>query len=299
MQDKDEDVVGRSVTLFITGDDPRSLRTVELDNWSGMAVMGRPEYFKRALEREELSRSCVYLLVQGANAGDIPEVYVGETDDFAQRYVSAKFPIEFDHFLVFTNKDDRLTRAHVKWLELRIWELLNANKGNVSVANKSKPTGSKLPESDRASMRTFVRNMTYLLEALGFEFFSVVEEGAKHSRRRAKATAVEFETNALPRNDKAKAFLTAFADGYLLQAGSAVNKNATESLPENVRKLRDQLIKDGGLEDAGAYFKLKKDISFAKPSPASALVKGRSSTGYGDWHRSSDGMALGAALATG
>lgn len=298
---QDEETLGRSVTLFITGDDPRSLRTVELDNWSGMAVMGRPEYFKRALEREELSRSCVYLLVQGANAGDIPEVYVGETDDFVQRYANAKFPIEFDHFLVFTNKDDRLTRAHVKWLELRIWELLNANEGNVSVANKSRPTGSKLPEADRASMRTFVRNMTYLLEALGFEFFSTAGPSGEVAKayKAGRAASVEFETNAIPRNNKAKAFLTAFKDGYLLKSGSAINKIATDSLPENVRKLRNQLLKENTLVDRRTHFVLQKDISFAKPSPASALVKGRSSTGYGDWHRSSDGMPLGAALASG
>jgi hypothetical protein len=65
---------GRLIKLFITGEDPRSLRTVELDNWWGMAVMGQPAYFKKALEREELARSCVYLLIQSAGADDIPEV---------------------------------------------------------------------------------------------------------------------------------------------------------------------------------------------------------------------------------
>jgi hypothetical protein len=300
----DDDASGRSLTLFITGEDPRSLRTVELDNWSGMAVMGRPEYFKRALERDELERSCVYLLVETAGSDDIPLVYVGETDDFKQRYATAKFPITFDNFLVFTNKDDKLTRAHVKWLELRIWELLAANEGNVSVANKQKPTGSKLPEADRASMRTFLRNMTYMLEALGFEFFGAVE---KNSAANAKAksaassealTAIEFVTNTIPKNNKVKAYLVALGDGYLLKAGSAVNRSPTESLPANVRKLRTQLIKEGALVDEGDFLVLKKDISFAKPSPASALVKGRSSSGHDDWYRSSDNLRLGEVLAS-
>lgn len=300
----DEEASGRSLTLFITGDDPRSLRTVELDNWSGMAVMGRPEYFKRALEREELERSCVYLLVETAGSDDIPLVYVGETDDFKQRYATSKFPITFDNFLVFTNKDDKLTRAHVKWLELRIWELLNANEGNVSVANKQKPTGSKLPEADRASMRTFLRNMTYLLEALGFEFFGAAGQKIAAASKGGTAAAAElsvaseFFTNAIPKNDKAKAYLTALGDGYVLRTGSAVNKLATESLPENVRKLRTQLIKEGALIDEGVCLVLKKDISFAKPSPASALVKGRSSSGHDDWYRSSDKLRLGEVLAS-
>ena len=172
-------VQGRLIKLFITGDDPRSLRTVELDNWWGMAVMGRPSYFKKALEREELTRSCVYLLIQSGSSDDLPEVYVGESDEFAQRYVTAKFPISFDTFIVFTNKDDNLTRAHVKWLELRLWELLSDNQGKVTLANKSKPTGSRLPEAETATMFTFLENMIYILEALGYEFFSAAERQAE------------------------------------------------------------------------------------------------------------------------
>lgn len=300
----EDEAFGRSLTLFVTGDDPRSLRTVELDNWSGMAVMGRPEYFKKALEREELSRSCIYLLVQSAGADDIPEVYVGETDDFVQRYAYGKFPITFDHFLVFTNKDDRLTRAHVKWLELRIWKLLKENEGNVAVANKISPTGSKLPEPERASMGTFLQNMMYVLEALGFEFFSsssqpVVGAAAPALPAQALSVVGSYFTNTIPKNDAFTAHLDALGDGYLLKQGSAINKNATDSLPANVRKLREQLIVDGDLVDQGTHFLLKKDISFAKPSPASALVKGRSSTGYGDWYRSSDKIPLGEVLAAG
>lgn len=301
-----EKAPGRLIKLFITGEDPRSLRTVELDNWSGMAVMGRPTYFKRALEREELSRSCLYLLIESAGIDDIPEVYVGESDDFAQRYVATKFPIAFDNFVVFTNKDENLTRAHVKWLELKVWELLTENEGKVTVANKARPTGSKLPEAEVASMITFLGNVIYVLEALGFEFFSVSgREAPKKSVEEISAVAVphqrpagSFVTNTLPKNDGSKAFLDINEDGYL-RAGSKISKTTTDSLPANVRKLREQLIQERALVDEGECLRLEKDISFAKPSPASALVKGRSSTGHGDWHRISDRKRLGDVLLNG
>jgi Domain of unknown function (DUF4357) len=63
-----------------------------------------------------------------------------------------------------------------------------------------------------------------------------------------------------------------------------------------VRKLRDQLIAEGVLLARGDHMELTKDIPFSKPSPASALVKGRSSTGYLDWLREEDGLQLGAIL---
>lgn len=44
------------------------------------------------------------------------------------------------------------------------------------------------------------------------------------------------------------------------------------------------------------YLRLTKDLAFTSPSPASALVKGRSSTGHGDWIRTTDRKRLGDVL---
>ncbi|SDA15680.1 protein of unknown function [Methylobacterium sp. UNC378MF] len=294
-------VTGRLIKLFITGDDPRSLRTVELDNWWGMAVMGRRSYFKKALAREELSRSCIYLLIRSAGSDDLPEVYVGESDDFVQRYAASPFPIAFDSFVVFTNKDDNLTRAHVKWLEREVWELLSRAEGRVQLANRSTPTGSKLPEAETASMGTFLGNMIYVLEALGFAFFEEPSGVAAESLGEAVAHAMaevsqSFFTSAQPRSDSHKAYLDMLGDGYVLRAGSLISANATDSLPANVGKLREQLLAENALVPHDGCMRLTKDIAFTSPSPASALVKGRSSTGHGDWIRTTDRKRLGDVL---
>lgn len=294
---------GRVVKIFITGDDPRSLRHVELDNWSGLAVTGQPEFFKRALETEELRRSCVYLLIQTGGEDDLPKVYAGESDDFTKRYPGEKFPIDFDLFIIFTSKDDNLTRAHVKWLELQLWQKLTENVGKVAVANANRPSGSNLPKADRATMSTYLANMIYVLEALGFDLFTKDDRSIGAQARQPvqadtpeSATSTMFQTTTLPRSQDALAFLEYRDGSYVLKAGSKVNSKATESLPENVRRLREQLLADSILEGRGDVLELKQDISFSRPSPASALVKGRSSTGNGDWVRSSDGLSLGRAL---
>lgn len=294
-------VIGRLIKLFITGDDPRSLRTVELDNWWGMAVMGRRSYFKKALAREELSRSCIYLLIQSAGSEDLPTVYVGESDDFAQRYATSPFPIAFDSFVVFTNKDDNLTRAHVKWLEREVWELLSRNEGKVQVANRSTPTGSKLPEAETASMGTFLGNMIYVLEALGFAFFEEPSPPSTDLHEllpmpTVALAAQSFFTGAQPRSETHKAHLDMVGDGYVLRAGSLVSATATDSLPSNVARLRAQLLAENALVPQDSFLRLTKDIAFTSPSPASALVKGRSSTGHGDWSRTSDRKKLGDVL---
>jgi hypothetical protein len=298
-----EEPIGRVVKIFITGQDPRSLRTVELDNWTGVAITGQPEFFKKALEAEVLSRSCVYLLIRSSADDDLPEIYVGESDDFSQRYLTGKFPIDFDSFLIFTSKDDNLTRAHVKWLERELWSILKGNSGKVVVANTNKPTGSNLPRADIATMRTYLSNTIYVLEALGYDLFSVQERtSASPSSNQMDLQSSETSGlrldlySTLPRRPEDRAFLRYEKGAYTLLQGSKINAKVTESLPANVRKLRDQLITEGDLVAHGDYLQLSRDIPFSKPSPASALVKGRSSTGYMDWARESDNMPLGAIL---
>lgn len=296
--------IGRVVKIFITGQDPRSLRTVELDNWTGVAVTGQPEFFKKALEAEVLSRSCVYLLSRSGADDDLPEIYVGESDDFSQRYTNGNFPIEFDTFLIFTSKDDNLTRAHVKWLERELWSILKGNSGKAVVANTNKPTGSNLPRADIATMRTYLGNMIYMLEALGYDLFSVQERtsASPSPAKQVEARLPEIASlslnlySTLPKRPDDRAFLRYEDGAYTLMSGSKINTKITDSLPANVRKLRDELIADSGLVAHGDHLELTRDIPFSKPSPASALVKGRSSTGYMDWARESDNMPLGAIL---
>jgi len=295
---------GRVVKIFITGRDPRSLRTIELDNWTGVGITGQPEFFKKALEDEVLSRSCVYLLIRSSADDDLPEIYVGESDDFSQRYTNGKFPIEFDTFLIFTSKDDNLTRAHVKWLERELWSSLKRNSGKVLVANTNKPTGSNLPRADIATMLTYLGNLIYVLEALGYDLFSVQERtsASPSSSKTTPDSTIENDGlslrlySTLPRRPDDRAFLRYEDGAYTLITGSRINARITDSLPANVRKLRQQLIEDGELVERGEYLELMRDIPFSKPSPASALVKGRSSTGYIDWARETDSMPLGVIL---
>lgn len=170
------------------------------------------------------------------------------------------------------------------------------------VANANKPTGSNLPRADIATMRTYLGNMIYVLKALGYDLFSVQERTSASPAKQLDGPTPETGGlslnlySTLPKRPADRAFLR-YADGaYTLAAGSKINMKITDSLPANVRKLRDQLIADDGLVARGDHLELTRDIPFSKPSPASALVKGRSSTGYMDWAREGDSVPLGAIL---
>ncbi|WP_288587593.1 DUF4357 domain-containing protein [uncultured Methylobacterium sp.] len=118
--------------------------------------------------------------------------------------------------------------------------------------------------------------------------------------------AQSFDASARPRSETLKAYLDMIGGGgggdvlrapcSVLRAGPLVSPTTIDSLPANVRMLREQLVGESPLVPQDGCLRLRKDTSFASPSPAPALVEGRSSTGPGDWIRVTDRKRLGDGL---
>ena len=68
------------------GNDPRSLKSVELVNWTGQAFIGRRDHLSLVRQRNELSEPGVYLLLgETSEDGGAIDIYIGESDSFSDR----------------------------------------------------------------------------------------------------------------------------------------------------------------------------------------------------------------------
>ena len=113
-------MAGTSVRMFVLGDDPQSLKTVELGNWTGRAIFGPRIQLGEALKtRDELRQPSVYfLLAQSPDNPALTEVYIGEAEDFASRVKAHEKDKDWwEVFVVFGSKDTNLTKAHIRFLE--------------------------------------------------------------------------------------------------------------------------------------------------------------------------------------
>ncbi len=165
---------GKTLKVFVMGDSPRSLQSVELVNWTGFAFIGRREHLKLLRNFEELSQPGIYLLLsEEAEGGEVTDIYIGETDNFSQRiFYHAQSKDWWDKFVVFVSKDQNLTKAHVKFLEGELYNLILNFVGTLNVMNGTSPGGSPLPMSDKAAMHEFICNIRFILETLGLSYFS-------------------------------------------------------------------------------------------------------------------------------
>ena len=99
-------------------------------------------------------------------------VYVGEGDNALVRLTKHEADEAKDFWtrtVVITSKDENLTKAHVRYLESRLVQVLSQSNRAVLV-NGTAPPAPPLPEPDVADMEFFLAQVLLVLPVLGFAF---------------------------------------------------------------------------------------------------------------------------------
>ena len=285
----------RTLKVFVMGQDPRSLKSIELLNWTGLAFVGKRSQIAQARDRKELQEPGVYMLIGDDDAASgLVDIYVGETDDFAKRindHVSKKD--WWDTFVVFVSKDRYLTKAHVRWLEKALYHSAKAAVGTLNVRNDKEPNGAALPESDEHAMQEFYQNLTFVLETMGHTYFDV---DARTDIPRHSTDDSKFQIS-LPKElgtGNLKGYLEVQEGSFILLKGSYIRAQAQDSFQtanSGYYALWTKIIQSDAVRktEVDGALQTTRNIEFKSASAAGAIVRGRSTNGKTDWKRIKDG----------
>ena len=175
-----------TITLFLRFGDPLRLRTAELSKWSGKAVAAPRTDLDQLLQRDEVSKSGIYILTStDPDTGKVIR-YIGEAEVIADRIRAHRAKDFWVQAYLFISKDENLTKGHIRYLEGRL--IGEAQKaGRYGLAN-TVSSGAKLPESDREDMEVFLEKIALLLPVLGTDILSpmAVPVGGPSDRLSAK-----------------------------------------------------------------------------------------------------------------
>jgi hypothetical protein len=105
-----------------------------------------------------------------------PSAYIGEAEIIRDRLKQHKTREFWVSAIVFVNKDENLTKAHVRYLESRL--LAEAAQINRFKLEKNQAGGSRLPESDREDMEVFLTRIRQLLPVLGSDILAPIAQAA-------------------------------------------------------------------------------------------------------------------------
>ncbi|SEN06298.1 protein of unknown function [Chryseobacterium taichungense] len=274
---------GKTIKTFLIDGEPNGRLTCELSNWTGKAFKIPRNKIKISADRSELESTGIYILFGKSTNKDL--AYIGEGEEIYKRITQQVSGKDFwNEVIIFISKDENLNKAHVKYLENRLFEI--AKKVNrYDLINTNIPTRSSISESDRAEMEEFIENIKLLTNSLGYKIF---EELIHENQTVEEQINNTFYIKAT-RGANAKGQIT--NEGFVVLKGSEIADSVTNSLNQSVVSFRQRLIDEQKIVAINNKLVFTEDYLFSSPSTAAAIVMGRSANGLTEW-RLSDGRIL-------
>lgn len=267
---------GKTIKIFLIDGDPNGRMTCELSNWTGKAYKIPRIKVKDCIDRDDLTKTGVYLLLGKDDEGN-EQVYIGEAETILTRLNQHLSSKDFwNEAIVFISKDDNLNKAHIKYLENRLFEIAHFVK-RYNVENTITPTQSSISESDKSEMEEFLENIKILVNALGHKLF----EGKRENQSLQGNLIQEFTLTNPRENSNAIGHPT--SEGFVVYKGSILSNTTTPKIPQSLLRKREELIRTGKVVLVDNYYQFAEDVVFNSPSQAAGVLLGKSANGLTEW----------------
>jgi len=276
--------MAKTIKIFLVDGEPNGLKTAELSNWVGQAIVIPRNKLKDIKQRPDCNKPAVYFLVGKENEEALlSTAYIGEAENLWNRLTTHDSSKDFWFTAIaFVSKDNNLTKAHVKYLESRCMEIAMLAK-RYDLENGAKSILPSLSESDIAEMEEFLSNLRLLLTAVGYP---ILQEIA--SKEQASVSDPLFTCSG----KKALANGRMTNDGFVVYKDSTATAQLSHTAIEKNTNNIEKLIANGYLfkKDNDLYVFIK-DYVFNSPSAASNIVLGNSTNGWQRW-KNKEGKTL-------
>ncbi|MBP5614607.1 MAG: GIY-YIG nuclease family protein [Bacteroidales bacterium] len=262
---------GRKITVFLIDGDPNGRIMCELSNWSGKAYRIPRNQVKISDDREDLNNTGVYLLF-GKNDNGNNIAYIGEAENIKQRLLQHLGSKDFwNETIAFISKDNNLNKAHIKYLESRLYEIAK-DADRYLLDNSTKPTKSNISEPDKAEMEEFIDNLLILVNTLGHKIFDPIIRSNDNSNEGVfQINQKGLHASGKPTNE-----------GFVVFKGSSISLYLG-AVNASVISLRERYVADGIVKEDGNNATFTKDVVFSSSSLAATMVLGVSTNGPKTW----------------
>ena len=276
---------GQKIELFLPDADPNGRIICTFSNWGGKAFKIPRTKIKDSFDRAELLSTGVYFLFgKPESVTDKPMVYIGESENLTIRLGQHLASKDFwNEAVVFFGKENSLNKAHVKYLESRLFKIAG-NAKRYEIKNDKTPTASSISEAEEAEMEGFIQYIHILLKVLGFNVLEALEIVSDTDKENLNFLYIKTTKGA-----DAKGIMT--PDGFLVFSGSSIANETVDSCPKSVVEKRDYMIQNKEITQENETLTLNANYLFSSPSTAASVIMGRSANGLSDW-KNTEGKSL-------
>ncbi|PQV44760.1 uncharacterized protein DUF4357 [Jejuia pallidilutea] len=266
---------GRTIKLFLIDGEPNGRMTCELSNWTGKAYKIPRIMIKESYSREDLQSPGIYLLF-GENEDGKGLVYIGEAETIIDRLKQHVAQKEFwSEVILFISKDENLNKAHIKYLESRLYEITK-KINHYELENNTIPAKSSISESEIAEMEEFIENIKLLTNTLGHRVFETLVSAEANKAKKTNTFYIKAARGA-------NGIGIPSSKGFIVFKNSEVATSTTESMQKSLINIRKRIIENKTIIKSENGLVFDKDYEFSSPSTAAAILMGRNANGLKEW----------------
>lgn len=285
--------LGKSIRIYLKDGSVTGIKFAELVNQT-IQALSCPRTKIAELNKhfpQEINTQGVYFLIGYEEETGKQIVYIGEAENVWDRLKNHDSQKDFwNEVIIFTSKDDNLTKSHIKYLESRIVEVASQTK-RYGLKNGNNPSLSSLPLPDKDAMEEFLSNIKILTGTLGHKFLenpisikNIPEIDITISSTTNSNTILdpkeELELYLNVSEIEASAIQT--NEGLVVLAGSKVSNNPTKYY--GYGSLRDTLRSEKVIIlDTNNQLYFSRNYLFNSVSAAAAVILGYSVNGRNVW----------------
>lgn len=274
-------IKGRQIKIYLADGSVTGIRHAEIMGWTGQALAVPRNKVKELSGWEESLKPGIYFLFGDSEETGNDAVYIGEAEQVASRIQQHLSGKDFwNEVVCFTNKDENLTKAHVKYLESRL-VALTSQASRYELLNGNQPPQAVLPRGDRDVMEEFIANIRILIGSLGYRLLEPLVKVKEIVNLQTSETADTSIFELKAKKYKARAIQT--DEGLVVLSGAEAAIEANTSLSKGYAKIRNMLIEKGKLLTINGKLLLQEDYLFTSPSQAAAILLGYPCSGPEYW----------------
>lgn len=274
---------GMLIRLFLVDGNPNGLRTVELSNMTIYTTAFPRAKLKEFLDRSESKKAGCYILMgNDIERPEVTKIYIGEGEDVGERLKSHAFGDKqkefWDEVLVFTSKDDYITKTQIQYLESELYRLAKeADKAILD--NRNQPSKPNLSEVDNAEMEQFLDVITLIMSSIGIDVLESKKVMEKEENKFKKEKIYTFTIK------EAVAKMKIEEDKYIVLKNSTAVIENRPSVGKGIKNMRNKLLESGMLKEdqtRNLYF-FTDNYIFTSPSSAASVISGGEENGRIQW----------------
>lgn len=288
---------GKNINMFLMDGEVTGKIKCTLSNWTGVIYKIPRIQLGDLKSRSEMKQSGVYFLLGRDDANQQDTVYIGQATSRkngegvllrVQEHTRDNHADYFNDVIVLTTQNNSFGPTEISYLENRFTQLANEANRFV-VRNGNEPNSGNVTEEKQSELDEVVENTKTIIGTLGYRVFVPMINGDNS----VDEEPIEAETVlALKRKIKRSnreiiATCRQTAEGFVVLEGSMIELTDGKGIPESIRNLRQELLKEGIIKDGI----LKKNRFFNSPSYAASFVLGMPTNGRTDW-KDSNGCTL-------